>query len=123
MSRTLRIRERLIEYLNGDIRDNWIKKGILPRDAGPANTHELLIFYNRATRHGTNTNQLVNVLSKDPNIMKVGIIHTRSTALSGSYQLCIWATQEYVQEQIPDYERGDIVFFDEETKTLDKLIR
>ena len=61
MSRTIRLRERLVEYLNGDIHDHWVEKGVRPREAGPANTQELLVFYNIATRHGTTTQQLANV--------------------------------------------------------------
>jgi len=123
MSRTIRIRERLVEYLNGDIRDNWIQKGVRPREAGPANTHELLVFYNVATRHGTTNQQLGNVLSKDSNIVKVGTIRTGRSMLSGNYDICVWATQDYVKSKLPEFERGDLVIFDETTRTLERLVK
>lgn len=123
MGGTVRLRKHIIDYLNGNICNNWVEKGVRPRAAGPANTRELLYAYNRATRHGTNTNQLGNILSKDPNIVKVGTIRVGRNDYSSNYEICIWATQEYVEMQIPDFERGDIVFFDEETKTLDRLVR
>jgi len=122
MSRTIRLRERLVEYLNGDIHDHWVEKGVRPREAGPANTQELLVFYNIATRHGTTTQQLGNVLSKDSNIVKVGTIRSGRTTLSGSYDICVWATQNYVKSQIPEFERGDRVIFDETTQTLERLV-
>jgi len=123
MSGTVRLRKYLINYLNGNICEKWVEKGVRLRDAGPANTRELLYAYNRVTRDGTNTNQLGNILSKDPNIVKVGTIRAGGNDYAGAYKICIWATQDYVEEQIPDFERGDIVVFDEETKTLDRLIR
>jgi len=122
MSRTLRIRERLVKYLNGDVSDNWIKKGVLPRDPGPANTLELLTFYNTATRHGTTPQQLGNVLSKDSNIVKVGTTYSRSSMLSGGYDICLWASSDYVRSNIPDFEKGDPLIFDETTRTLESLV-
>lgn len=123
MSRTIRLRKSLVEYLNGDIQDAWIEKGVRPREPGPANTQELLVFYNISTRHGTTTHQLGNVLSKDSNIVKVGTIRTGRSMVSGGYDICVWATHDYVRSQIPEFERGDLVIFDETTQTLERLVK
>ena len=56
----------------------------------PRNTAEILEHINSTMRHGTTSQQLGNVLSKDKDIVKVGYIK-RSGILSGGYDICEWA--------------------------------
>jgi hypothetical protein len=67
--KTVRIREK-------------IKKFLAER---PRNTAEILEHINSTMRHGTTSQQLGNVLSKDKDIVKVGYIK-RSGILSGGYE-------------------------------------
>ena len=67
--KTVRIREKIKKYL-GD---------------RPRNTAEILEHINSTMRHGTTSQQLGNVLSKDKDIVKVGYIK-RSGILSGGYK-------------------------------------
>ena len=71
MMKTVRIREK-------------IKKFLAER---PRNTAEILEHINSTMRHGTTSQQLGNVLSKDKDIVKVGYIK-RSGILSGGYDIC-----------------------------------
>ena len=61
----------------------------------PRNTAEILEHINSTMRHGTTSQQLGNVLSKDKDIVKVGYIK-RSGILSGGYDICEWATRIWV---------------------------
>ena len=74
--KTVRIREKIKKFL-GD---------------RPRNTAEILEHINSTMRHGTTSQQLGNVLSKDKDIVKVGYIK-RSGILSGGYDICEWATR------------------------------
>ena len=74
--KTTRIREKIKKFL-GD---------------RPRNTAEILEYINSTMRHGTTSQQLGNVLSKDKDIVKVGYIK-RSGILSGGYDICEWATR------------------------------
>ena len=65
--KTTRIREKIKKFL-GD---------------RPRNTAEILEHINSTMRHGTTSQQLGNVLSKDKDIVKVGYIK-RSGILSGA---------------------------------------
>ena len=69
--KTTRIREKIKKFL-GD---------------RPRNTAEILEHINSTMRHGTTSQQLGNVLSKDKDIVKVGYIK-RSGILSGGYDIC-----------------------------------
>jgi len=89
------------------IREN-IKKFLSDR---PRNTAEILEHINSTMRHGTTSQQLGNVLSKDKDIVKVGYIK-RSGILSGGYDICEWATVTWVQEHEPGWARGDPIPFD-----------
>jgi hypothetical protein len=57
-------------------------------------------------RHGTTSQQLGNVLSKDKDIVKVGYIK-RSGILSGGYDIVEWATRTWVLDNCPDWEEGN----------------
>lgn len=87
--KTVRIREK-------------IKKFLAER---PRNTAEILEHINTTMRHGTTSQQLGNVLSKDKDIVKVGYIK-RSGILSGGYDICEWATRNWVSDNCPDWKDG-----------------
>ena len=57
---------------------------------GECNTHQIQEHLNSTMRHGTTPQQLGNVLSKDKDIVKVATTR-RGGAVSGSYNICIWA--------------------------------
>ena len=63
----------------------------------PRNTAEILEHINTTMRHGTTSQQLGNVLSKDKDIVKVGYIK-RSGILSGGYEICEWAVVDWVKD-------------------------
>ena len=63
---------------------------------GPRNTAEIQEHINSTMRHGTTTQQLGNVLSKDKDIIKFGSTK-RSGTLSGGYDICEWATKEWIE--------------------------
>ena len=87
--KTVRIREK-------------IKKFLAER---PRNTAEILEHINSTMRHGTTSQQLGNVPSKDKDIVKVGYIK-RSGILSGGYDICEWATRIWVSDNCPEWEDG-----------------
>ena len=87
--KTTRIREKIKKFL-GD---------------RPRNTAEILEYINSTMRHGTTSQQLGNVLSKDKDIVKVGYIK-RSGILSGGYDICEWATRTWVSENCPEWIEG-----------------
>jgi len=88
--KTTRIREKIKKYLNDR----------------PRNTAEILEHINSSMRHGTTSQQLGNVLSKDKDIVKVGYIK-RSGILSGGYDICEWATRVWVAENCPEWVEGN----------------
>ena len=120
--RTLKLRRNVRLYLNGNIPEGWLRKGITDRKAGPASTQEILNVYNTATRHGTTPQQLGNVLSKDEHIIKVGVTTGFGSGLSGKYEICMWASSDYVQELLPNFEKGDRVITNE-AGNLEIMIR
>ena len=87
--KTVRIREKIKKYLS----------------ERPRNTAEILEHINSTMRHGTTSQQLGNVLSKDKDIVKVGYIK-RSGILSGGYDICEWATREWVAVNCPGWTEG-----------------
>jgi len=76
----------------------------------PRNTAEILEFINITMRHGSTSQQLHDVLSKDKEIVKIGYIK-RTGILSGGYDICEWATRDWVSQHIPEWadevEAGD----------------
>ena len=78
--KTMRIRARVKQYLSN----------------GPKTTTEILEHINETTRHGTTTQQLGNVLSKDKDITKVGYVN-RAGVRYGHYKVCQW-------DLVTDYE-------------------
>ena len=95
--KTTRIREKIKKFL-GD---------------RPRNTAEILEYINSTMRHGTTSQQLGNVLSKDKDIVKVGYIK-RSGILSGGYDICEWATRTWVSENCPEWVEGTTIIVDSE---------
>ena len=97
--KTVRIREK-------------IKKFLAER---PRNTAEILDHINTTMRHGTTSQQLGNVLSKDKDIVKVGYIK-RSGILSGGYDICEWATRNWVSDNCPDWTDGQPIILNNDVK-------
>lgn len=97
LMKTTRIREKIKKFL-GD---------------RPRNTAEILEHINSTMRHGTTSQQLGNVLSKDKDIVKVGYIK-RSGILSGGYDICEWATRTWVSSNCPGWEEGTPIIIDQE---------
>ncbi len=95
--KTVRIREKIKKFL-GD---------------RPRNTAEILEHINSTMRHGTTSQQLGNVLSKDKDIVKVGYIK-RSGILSGGYDICEWATRTWVSDNCPGWQEGQPLIIDSE---------
>ena len=95
--KTVRIREKIKKFL-GD---------------RPRNTAEILEHINSTMRHGTTSQQLGNVLSKDKDIVKVGYIK-RSGILSGGYDICEWATLIWVQDNCPGWKEGTPIIIDQQ---------
>ena len=62
-------------------------------------------------RHGTTSQQLGNVLSKDKDIVKVGYIK-RSGILSGGYDICEWATRIWVADNYPEWDGEGPILMD-----------
>ena len=67
----------------------------------PRNTAEILEYINSTMRHGTTSQQLGNVLSKDKDIVKVGYI--KRSVSSRGYDICEWATCTWVSENCPEW--------------------
>ena len=79
--KTTRIREKIKKFLG----------------ERPRNTAEILEHINSTMRHGTISQQLGNVLSKDKDIMKIATTK-RGGALSGRYEICVWQLRPGSQE-------------------------
>ena len=98
MMKTTRIREKIKKFLG----------------ERPRNTAEILEHINSTMRHGTTSQQLGNVLSKDKDIVKVGYIK-RSGILSGGYDICEWATRTWVSSNCPGWEAGTPIIIDQDS--------
>ena len=84
--KTVRIRIKIRDYLQDK----------------PRNTVEIQEYINSTMRHGTTSQQLGNVLSKDKHTFKLGEIK-RSGILSGGYDICEWGTSDWmIKNQDPE---------------------
>jgi len=90
--KTVRIRQKIKRYLS----------------ERPRNHVEILEHINTTTRHGTTSQQLGNVLSKDKDIVKVGQIK-KAGILCGGYQICEWATRDWMAANHPDWTEGQLL--------------
>ena len=63
----------------------------------PRSTTEILEFINTNSRHGTTSQQLGNVLSKDKEIIKIGYVQ-RAGVRYGCYKVCQWALAEQYEQ-------------------------
>jgi hypothetical protein len=97
--KTTRIRQNIKKFLN----------------ERPRNTTEIFDHLNKTLRHGTTTQQLGNVLAKDKDIVKVGYIK-RSGIISGGYDICEWATKEWVSNNCQAWEQGEPALTDSNGK-------
>ena len=93
--KTTRIRQNIKKFLN----------------ERPRNTTEIFDHLNKTLRHGTTTQQLGNVLAKDKDIVKVGYIK-RSGIISGGYDICEWATRNWVSPNCPGWQEGTPIIID-----------
>ena len=93
--RNARIREKIEKFL-GD---------------RPRNTGEILEHINSTMRHGVTVERLDRTLSQDENIVKVGYIK-RSGILSGGYDICEWATRNWVSSNCPGWQEGTPITID-----------
>ena len=65
-------------------------------EMGPQGTHIILEHINEVMTHGTTSQQLGNVLSKDRDFQKVGSMK-RGGTLGGAYDVCVWdVTNDYL---------------------------
>ncbi len=78
---------------------------------GTKNTTEIQSYINSETRHGTTSQQLGNVLSKDKDIVKVGSIR-RDSIISGRYDIGVWGMKNWVREKLPDW-NGEQLYLDD----------
>ncbi len=99
--KTVRIRQKITDYLS----------------PGPRNTSEILEHINSTMRHGTTSQQLGNVLSKDKHVIKIGFVK-KSGILSGGYDICQWATPDWVREHMLEVDSNEIVY-----KTLNGSVK
>ena len=72
--KTRKLKIRIIEYLAVN---------------GPQTTNQIQDHINCTTRHGTTSQQLGNVLSKNKDFKKAGTA-LRAGILSGSYEVVVW---------------------------------
>jgi hypothetical protein len=79
--KTARLRQKVKDYLK----------------AGPKSTAEILEYINTTSRHGTTTQQLGNILSKDKDIVKVGYVR-RVGSRYGSYNICEWCLKDHLPD-------------------------
>lgn len=77
--RTARLRQKIVEYLN---------------EQGPQATPTIMEYLNGATRHGTTSAQLGNILSKNPEFTKVGEVY-KASMVSGEYKVVVWGLTEH----------------------------
>jgi len=76
--KTARIRNKTYQFL---------------KDRKPRSITEIIDFINTTTRHGTTTQQMGNVLSKDRHILKTGKISKSGIACS-TYSVSQWTLSE-----------------------------
>jgi hypothetical protein len=99
--RNARIREKIKKFL-GD---------------RPRNTGEILEHINSIMRHGVTVEPLERTLSQDENIVKVGYIK-RSSILSGGYDICEWATRNWVSSNCPGWQEGTPITLDDDGNVI-----
>jgi len=84
--KTVRIRKNIKNYLHDK----------------PRNSVEIRDHINSTMRHGTTSQQLGNILSKDKDTFKLGKI-IRSGMLSGDYEISEWGTTNWlIENQDPE---------------------
>lgn len=80
MARTASIQKRIVKFLTEEKRE--------------ATFHEILRHINDTTRHGTTSQQLGNVLSKNPRKFERVGQTTVASLLSGGYEISVWRLSE-----------------------------
>jgi len=99
--RNARIREKIKKFL-GD---------------RPRNTGEIFEHVNSIMRHGVAFESLERTLLQDENIVKVGYIK-RSGILSGGYEICEWATRNWVSSNCPGWQEGTPITLDDDGNVI-----
>lgn len=91
--KTKRLRQKIKDYL----------------EHGPKNTTEILEYINKTSRHGSVSQQIGNVLSKDKDIVKVGYVKKLGTRY-GSFSICLWGLKSQFPEGEPEGPKVDIEY-------------
>ena len=63
-------------------------------DVGPKNTRQILDHINTTTRYGSNPSEVSNLLAKHNYFTKMKEVDSVQSALSGSYNICIWGLND-----------------------------
>lgn len=84
----------------------------------PRNTGEILEHINSTMRHGVTVEPLNRTLSQDENIVKVGYIK-RSGILSGGYDICEWATRNWLSSNCPGWQEGTPITIDNDGNVIE----
>ncbi len=86
-----------------------LKRIITYLEDGPRNTPEILEHLKMKMRQGIVLENLQEILEESDKIIRVGYIK-RSGIASGGYNICEWATQVWIDENVPDWEEGENIF-------------
>ena len=127
--KTTRMVEKIGQYLIESYIDDLLSESINDVDLGVRNTEQIKSYINDNMRHGTTSQQLGNVLAKNPKIiLKSGFV-PRQGIVSGSYDICSWninlegyATmfpvkfEKYLTEN--DLNRRDLIFEEDDLESL-----
>jgi len=128
--KTTRMVEKIGQYLFESYIEDLLSESINDNDLGVRNTEQIKNYINENMRHGTTSQQLGNVLSKNPKIIiKAGSV-PRQGIISGSYDICSWNInlvgyanmfkknfEKYLSEN--DLNKRDLIF---DKDTLESLI-
>jgi len=89
--KTQRLREKIGEFLLEAYISDFLSQDLIYHDLGVRNTEQIKTYINNNMRHGTTSQQLGNVLSKNKKkITKASDSISRQGILSGSYDICGW---------------------------------
>ncbi len=82
--------EKIGQYLIESYIDDLLSESKNDTDLGVRNTEQIKSYINDNMRHGTTSQQLGNVLAKNPKIiLKSGFV-PRHGIVSGTYDICSW---------------------------------
>jgi len=127
--KTTRMVEKIGQYLIESYIDDLLSESINDVDLGVRNTEQIKSYINDNMRHGTTSQQLGNVLAKNPKIiLKSGFV-PRQGIVSGTYDICSWNInlegyanmfpvkfEKYLTEN--DLNRRDLIFEEDDLESL-----